>query len=177
MPCLSWRVLASLVSRLVISASMSERMSLDVLNILGLLTVNVTRDIEIEVVLLDLLDTHHAGVFGYLQPLVEDIDDLVQVAVTQAVLVAIFQVATAGVHHEDPVGARRALPVPLLVDDDDAGGNTSAIEQVGRQTDDPFDIALANEVFADVGLGITTKHTPCGRMQAPLPVLFSERTM
>src|SRR6185369_1756020 len=74
---------------------------LDVLDILGLLAVDIPRNVEVEVVLLDLLDTDHAGIFGNLQPFVENINDLVEVAVAQTILVAIFEVAAAGINHED----------------------------------------------------------------------------
>ena len=42
----------------------------------------------------------------------------------------------------------------FLVDQDDAGRDAGAVEQVGGQADDPLDIPLANEIAPDVGLGI-----------------------
>ena len=86
---------------------------LDVLNIFGLLTVDIARDVQVEFVLLDFLDADHSRVFWYLQPLVEYIDDLVNVHVAQAILVAVFEVAAAG-------------------------GDASAVKQVGRQAYDAF---------------------------------------
>ena len=88
-------------------------MPLDVLNIFGLLTVDIARDVQVEFVLLDFLDADHSRVFWYLQPLVEYIDDLVNVHVAQAILVAVFEVAAAG-------------------------GDASAVKQVGRQAYDAF---------------------------------------
>ena len=46
----------------------------------------------------------------------------------------------------------------LLVDDNNAGGNAGAVKQVGGQADDAFDVALADEVAADVGLGIAAEQ-------------------
>ena len=46
----------------------------------------------------------------------------------------------------------------LLVDDDNTRRNASAVEQVGWQTDDPFDVALTNQIATDVGFGIATKQ-------------------
>ena len=130
------------------------QMSLDVLNIFGLLAVDIARDVQVEFVLLDFLDADHARVFGNLQPLVEDIDDLVDVHIAQAVLVAVLHVAAAGVDHEDALAGVGVF----LVDDDDAGGNAGAVKQVGGQADDAFDVALADQVPADVGLGIAPKQ-------------------
>ena len=39
-------------------------MALDVLDVLGRLAVDVAREVEVELVLLDLLDGDHAGYFG-----------------------------------------------------------------------------------------------------------------
>ena len=134
-------------------------MSFDVLNILGLLTVDVAGDIEVEVVLLDLIHPHHAGVLGDLQPLVEDIDDLMNVAVTETVLVAVLEIAAAGVHHEDTFSGMGVL----LVDDDDAGGNAGAVEEVSRETDDPLDIPLQDEILPDLRFGIAAKEDAVGK--------------
>ncbi len=46
----------------------------------------------------------------------------------------------------------------LLVDDDDAGRNTRAIKQICGQTDNALDVALANEIAADVSLGVATEE-------------------
>ncbi len=60
----------------------------------------------------------------------------------------------AGIDHED---ALAGLGV-LLVDHDDAGRDAGAVEQVGRQADDALDVALANQVAADVGFGIAAEQ-------------------
>ena len=85
---------------------------------------------------------------------VEDVDDLVDVLRAQAVLGAVLHEAAAGVDHED---ALAGLGV-LLVDDDDAGGDAGAVEQVGRQADDALDVALADQVAADVRLGVAAEQ-------------------
>ena len=46
----------------------------------------------------------------------------------------------------------------FLVNDDDAGGDARAIEQVGGQTDDALDVALADEVAADLRFGIAAEE-------------------
>ena len=87
-------------------------------------------------------------------PLVEDIHDLVNILRAQAVLGTILHVARAGVDHEDALARLRIL----LVDDHDAGGDARAIKQIGWQTDDALDVALAHERAADVGFGIAAEE-------------------
>ena len=65
----------------------------------------------------------------------------------QAVLVAVFDVALAGVNHEDAFAPRRTR----LVQHDDAGGDAGAVEQVRRQANDAFDITLLDDASADAG--------------------------
>ncbi|MNO68732.1 hypothetical protein D3C76_595710 [compost metagenome] len=85
------------------------------------------------------------------------------VLLAQPVLVAIFDKAFAGIDHKQPLlmvsqCIEGAGVGALFVDDDDAGRNTGAVEQVGRQTDDPLDIALLEQVLADTRLGIAAKQ-------------------
>ena len=51
----------------------------------------------------------------------------------------------------------RAVGV-FLIDDDDAGRDAGAVKEVGGQADDALDVALADEVAADVGLGIAAEE-------------------
>ena len=69
------------------------QMPVDVLDILGRLAVDVARQVEVEVVLLDLLERDHAGVIRDVQLLVEDINDLVDVLRAEAVLGAVLHEA------------------------------------------------------------------------------------
>ena len=83
----------------------------------------------------------------------------------EAVLGAVLHEARAGVDHED---ALAGLGV-LLVDDDDAGGDAGAVEEVGGQADDALDVALADEVAADVGLGIAAEQDAVRQDARALP--------
>ena len=65
-----------------------------------------------------------------------------------------FMKPRTGVDHEDALAGVGVL----LVDDDDAGGDAGAVEQIGGQADDALDVALADEVAADVGLGIAAEQ-------------------
>jgi len=83
--------------------------------------------IEVEIVLFDLLEADRAGVFGGFEAFVEDVDDFVDVHGAEAVFVAVLEVAGAGVDHEDAFAGVGVF----LVDDDDAGGDAGAVEEVG----------------------------------------------
>ena len=126
----------------------------DILNVLGFLGVDVAGEIEVVVVLRDLLMRHGAGVAGVGLGVGEDIDDLVQVALAEAVFVAVFDEALAGIDHEDAAAGRGVF----LVEDEDAGGDAGAVKEIGRQADDAFQDAGANELFADDALGIAAKE-------------------
>ena len=126
----------------------------DVLHVLGLLAVDVARDVEVELVPLDLVEAHHARVLRDLQPPGEDIHDLVDVLLAQAVLGAVLHETRAGIHHEDALAGVGIL----LVHDDDARGDAGPVEKVGGQADDALDVALADQVLADVGLGVAPEE-------------------
>ena len=111
------------------------------------------RSVEVELVLLDLREGDHARVLRDIDPLVKNVHDLVDVLSAQAALGAVLHEAAARVDHED---ALAGLGV-LLVDDHDAGGDASAVEEVGGQADDPLDVAFAHEGAADVGLGVAAE--------------------
>ena len=117
----------------------------DVLQVLGLAGVDVARQVEVEVVRLDLRHRHHARVTRLLQLAQEGVDDAVHVLRAQPVLVAVLDEAPAGVDHEDAFAARTSR----LVQHHDAGRNAGAVEQVGRQTHQRQDHALLHQLLAD----------------------------
>ncbi len=51
----------------------------------------------------------------------------------------------------------------LLVEHDDAGGDAGAVEEVGGQADDALEIAGADELLADRGLGIAAEEHAMGQ--------------
>lgn len=60
----------------------------------------------------------------------------------------------------------------FLVDDNDASGNAGAVKQVGRETDDAFDVAFSNQVLADVGLGVAPEQYAVRQDASALPCTF-----
>ena len=131
----------------------AAQVALNILKILGLLAINVARDIEVELILRDLREGDHTRILGHLKLLGEDIDDLMDVLGAQPVLGAVLDEARAGVDHKDT----RAGVGILLIHDDDTGGDAGAVEQVGGQADDALDIALADQGAANIALGVTAK--------------------
>jgi len=110
-------------------------------------------------VLLDLVEGDEARVFREAELAVEDVDDLVNVLAAQAILRTILLEAGARVDHEDAVALCRVV----LVDDDDTRGNARSVEEVRGQSDDPLDVALADEVAADVGFGVAAEERAVGQ--------------
>ena len=129
-------------------------MACNILNILGLLTINVARDIEVEIILLDLGDRDHARVCRHLKLRGEDINNLVNILGAQPILGAILDKARTGINHKDT----RAREGVLLINNDDTGGDAGAVEQVGGQANDTLDITLADQGAADVALGVAAKQ-------------------
>src|SRR6266567_2542452 len=143
-------------------------MRFNVVQVFGFCAVDVARNIEIVVVGCNFGHTHHARIFWELDLLVEHIDDLVDVLVAQSVLVAILHKALAGIDHED-TGAARGV---FLIEDDDTGRDAGAIKQVGRQADDALDIPLADDLRADLGLGIPAKEDAVRQDHRAFPRAF-----
>ena len=136
-------------------------MAVDVLQVLRLGAVDVAREVEVEVVLrvADLGQRHHARVARDFDLAGEGVHDLVDVLGAQAVLVAVLDEALGGVDHEDALAGGGVF----LVEHDDAGGDAGAVKQVGRQADDALDVAAADDVLADVGLGAAAEQHAVGQ--------------
>ena len=124
------------------------QMRLDILKVFGFGAVDIARNIEVEVVLRDLRERHHARIFVDLGLLRKSIDDLMDILGTQAVLIAVLHKALRGIDHED-AGTRVGV---LFVEHDDASGNAGAVKQVWRQADDALNKALGDDPLPDLGL-------------------------
>ena len=72
----------------------------------------------------------------------------------QAVFIAVFGKAFAGIDHKDAAASVRVL----FINHDNTGRNAGAIKQVGRQTDNAFDVALFNQVFTNARFGVATEQ-------------------
>lgn len=123
------------------------QMRLDVLQIFRVGAVDIARDVQIEIVARDLGVGDKAGVARDLGLAGVGIGNLVNVALAQAVLVAVLGEAAGGVDHE-----HRALGAgPGFVEHDDRGGNAGAIEEIGGQADDRLNVAALEDLLAQFG--------------------------
>ena len=147
----------------------------DVLQIFGFSAVDITREIQVEIVswIADLGQGHHSGISGNFHLAGEGVDNSVNVLFAKPVLGSIFAKPFTGIDHEDALAGRGVL----FVEHQNAGRYAGPIEQVGRQADDALEIAGADEIATDDGLGIAPEEDAWGRMQAPLPVLLRDRMM
>ena len=138
----------------------AAQVALDVLDVLGLPAVDVAREVEVELVLLDLRRSRPCGsISGTSRRLLKTSTILWMSMVAEAVLGAVLHEARAGVDHEDALAGVGVF----LVDDDDAGGDAGAVEEVGGQADDALDVAFADEGAADIGFGIAAEEDAVGQ--------------
>ena len=138
----------------------------EVLDVLGLGAVDVAGQVEIVVVFRigDFRDRDHAGIAGDIALAGEGVHDAVDVLLAEAVLGAVFPKALAGINHEDAFAGLGML----LVDDDDAGRNPGAVEEVRRQADDALDEAALDDVLANRRLGISPEEDAVREDAGPL---------
>ena len=139
----------------------AAQVAVNVLHVLRLGAVDVARQVEVVVVLRvgDFLDGHEARVTGDLGLPGEGVHDPVDVLLAQAVFVAVLDEALGGVDHEDALAGGGIF----LVEHQDAGGNTGAVKEVGRQADDALEVAGADELPADDGFGIAPEEDAVGQ--------------
>ena len=135
----------------------AAQVGVDVLQVLRLGAVDVAREVEVEVVLRvgDLRDGHHAGVarVAFILP-GEGVDDLVDVLLAKAILRAVLFKTLGGINHEDAFAGGGVF----LVEHEDAGWDAGAVKEIGRQADDGLEIAGADQLLANDGLGIAAKE-------------------
>ena len=129
-------------------------MRLNILNIFRLLAVDIAGQVQVVVILLNFFIRNKPRVFLYVQLLFKGIDNLMNVAAAQAVLISILYIAATGVDHKNAF----AHTCVCFVDHHNAGRNACAIKQVCRQADDAFDETFFHQAFADLSLGIAAKQ-------------------
>jgi len=110
---------------------------MQVVQVFWLAVIDIARNVQVVMVpgIFDLIKRDQPRVTGNLDLPPKNIHNLFDILLAQAVLVAVLDESLAGIDHEDAM----ARAGTCFVDDDDAGGNARAIEEIGRQTDDAFD--------------------------------------
>ena len=144
------------------SGNTALEMAGNVLKVFRRLAVNVSREVEIELIFFDLIKGNHASELGDINLFIKDIDDFVNVLITKSIFWAVFGKAAAGIDHEQTLFTRGPQMCFGLVDDDDAGWNPCAIEEVRGETDDAFDVSLADKVSSDLCFCIPSKEGAMG---------------
>ena len=109
----------------------------------GRARVHIARDVEVIVVGADLVDGNQAAELVDGRVRCHSVDDTLDVACPQLVVLAFFHEVLGSVHHQDV--ARLAL----LAQHHDDGGDARAEEDVGRKTYDGLDMAVLHQVFSD----------------------------
>jgi hypothetical protein len=124
---------------------------------------DVARDVQVEVVLLDLIHLDPAGVAGLLLSELVGVDDPGDVLRAQLVLALAFHEMLSGVDEEYVVG------LLALLEHEDADRDAGGVEEIRRQADDGVDVAVLEQLGADAFSAPPRKSTPCGRMIAITP--------
>src|SRR5207249_11336898 len=110
--------------------------------------------IAVVVVGLDLCVGDKTRVLGEFILSIKDINNFPDIPFAEAILVAVLYEALGSVDHENAPTASGVL----FVEDDDAGRDSCAVEQVCRKPNDAFDIAAFDDVAADLALRTATEQ-------------------
>ena len=150
--CLPIRVQGVHISR----RNAAVQMPGQVLPVFGVAAFDVTRQVQVVLVGFDFAERHHSAVSGDFALPVEGGDDLMDIALPQAVLGAVLAEAFRCVHHEDPAAGVGVF----LIQHDDSRRDTRPVKQVGRQPDDALDEAAAHQFPPDAGFGVAPEEYP-----------------
>ena len=127
---------------------------MDVNRFFFLKSINVTRNVEVVVVLGYLLQCGEMTVLFYLLALTIGINNLLDMLRTELVLGFDLFKLLAGINEQNIV-----ILLTAFLEHQDTGRDACAIEYIGRQTDDGIHIVLLlNEETADYALGIATEQ-------------------
>src|SRR5659263_469552 len=90
---------------------------------------------------------YNAGVLGDFNAVVECIHNLVDILLTKTIFIAIFDKTLARINHNNIF----SVFCIFLIQYNQRSRNASSIKQVGWQTYNSFNVALLNNLFANVG--------------------------
>ncbi|OQB36471.1 MAG: hypothetical protein BWY09_01923 [Candidatus Hydrogenedentes bacterium ADurb.Bin179] len=135
-------------------------MGVNILNVFRIGIVNVSGQVEIEIVLrvADFACGHHARIPRHFHLAGKGVHNAVDVPGTEPVFVAVFHEPLGGVYHED---AFTGMGV-FFVQHKNTGGDAGAIKEIGRQSDDSLDIATPHDFTPDDRFRAATEQYPVG---------------
>ncbi|CAB0686084.1 hypothetical protein FRC0061_00747 [Corynebacterium diphtheriae] len=100
----------------------------------------------------NLVAGHDLSEVRYVNAVTHGIDDALDVAGTQVVVLTLLNKALRGVDEQ------HVIVVALLLEHHDDCRDTGAVEDVGRQANDGVDVVGLDEIAADVGLRAATEQ-------------------
>jgi hypothetical protein len=128
------------------------KMSFDVMLYLRIPGVDVARDIQVVIILLDFAPSHHTAVVRDRLLRLPSIYNALDILLARAVLSSILHIAILCVDEEDTLMAI----LTLLIDDNNGGRNSCPKEDIGRQPDKTFNITLLDDVLANTYYNIAS---------------------
>jgi hypothetical protein len=115
--------------------------------LLGGHCTDVARDVQIEIVLLDLDHLHPAGVSGFLGAVLVSLDDLGDMLGLELVLLFAFLEVLGGIDEQHVVG------LLALLERQDAHRDAGGVEEIGGQANDGINVVVLERIGADIFLG------------------------
>lgn len=119
--------------------------SFDVMLYLRIPGLDVARDIQVVIILLNFAPSHHMAVVRDRLLRLPSIYNALDILLARAVLSSILHIAILCVDEKDTLMAI----LTLLIDGNNGGRNSSPKEDIGRQPDKTFNITLLDDVLAN----------------------------
>ncbi len=120
--------------------------------LLGGYRADVARDVQIEIVLLDLGHLHLAGVSGLLGAVLVSLDDLGDMLGLELVLPFAFLEVLGGIDEQHVVG------LLALLERQDAHRDAGGVDEIGGQVNDGIKMSVLEQLGADAFLGTAPKQ-------------------
>ena len=130
--------------------------SIDILNIFRICGVNIASNVQvIPVFLFDFIVWYETRILRISCNLVVECrDDLIDVLLTQPVLISIFYITTARINHKDALTVRCAF----FINHEYAGSYAGAVKQVCRKADNALNPVFLYNCFSNSRFGISTEQ-------------------
>ena len=123
----SWQCLPIIGKLLyIVLRQATFKMSIDILYNLGITSLNITRNIQIVIILLYLFLWNKTSIMRYVNPCFPCVNNTLDILFTQAVHISILYKAILGINHKDSLTIRCFL----LIKNDDAGWDSGTIEKI-----------------------------------------------
>src|SRR3989338_9442279 len=101
---------------------------------------------------------YHARILRNIKLFGKDIDDLVNILLSQSVFIAIFDKTIASINHKDTFSGLCIF----FVYDYHARWDTSTVEEIGGQSNNTFYKSISNNIFTDLCFSVTPKQDAMG---------------